>query len=199
MTRMWDSYQFYHRSWFQSVDICQDVLQYLCWKWAYCSSPHQVEERMRRLWLIRYKAVSSMKRSFSGPEQRFSPQQTLIWTKVEFWSYYKTKYYKIQKMLETCRSIRNLLMPFGKKDIKISYFLREIDLLAFDSEFSVGGWRIFCIVGRRLFCIQKAAPPKIPSECETNQLTMHRIQQTTPRLHLQDQLIDKEPLIKKDV
>ena len=42
-------------------------------------------------------------------------------------------------MLETCRRNRNLVMPFGKKDIKISYFQHEIDLLAFVSEFSVGG------------------------------------------------------------
>ena len=78
------------------------------------------------------------------------------------------------------------------KERKILYFQREIDLLAFVSEFTVSGWRIFCIVGRRLFCIQKAAPPKIPSECETNQLTMHRIQQTTPCLHFKDRLIDQD-------
>ena len=30
------------------------------------------------------------------------------------------------------------------------------------------------------FVFSAAAPPKIPSECETNQLTMHRLQQTNP-------------------
>ena len=34
-----------------------------------------------------------------------------------------------------------------------------------------------CLDGVVLFCIPKAAPPKIPSECETNQVTMQRIQQ----------------------
>ena len=43
------------------------------------------------------------------------------------------------------------------------------------SVLSVYIWIVW--MGLVLFCIPKAAPPKIPSVCETNQVTMQRIQQ----------------------
>ena len=53
-----------------------------------CRLCHQLEERMRRLCLIRYKAVSSMKRSLSSPEQRFG-----LWQSNILLLHYKTKNY----------------------------------------------------------------------------------------------------------
>ena len=144
-----------------------------CCPCFHCSSEsHQVEERMRRLWLIRYKAVSSLHekkplRTRAKILERFFYKTRIHKLKtisIKFNKYFKNLEVKIQTLVIYCLVLRFL----------ISIMTLICRLLYHNSlweEYSV-------LLEGRLFCIQKAAPPKIPSECETNQLTMHRIQQT---------------------
>ena len=57
----------------------------------------------------------------------------------------------------------------------VLYVRIYLDCLGGCSVLSVYIWIVW--MGLVLFCILKAAPPKIPSVCETNQVTMQRIQQ----------------------
>ena len=104
-----------------------------------CRLCHQLEERMRRLCLIRYKAVSSMKRSLSSPEQRFGLWQSNI------------------LLLQNYKTITRIII-ITIIIISITDFRCEINLLVFVSQFT--GVRIFSVVGRPFVLYSESSATK---------------------------------------